>query len=161
MVRSTAASVVHGIPVRAWNAAAGLGAPLLPRRFHLPSFGAKLHAVGDLLSAQDRDDLYVRQMSFWGDDDRVVVGAQQPRTGLTDRDRWPRFGDPIARAMFVDTRTYLPDDILVKVDRASMAASLETQGSAVGPRGGGVRLAGSPCPKKSRPAGGRRCCGGC
>jgi asparagine synthase (glutamine-hydrolysing) len=126
-VRATAAGVVHGIPVRAWNAAAGLGAPLLPARLHPPSFGAKLHTVGDLLRARDEDDLYVRQMSFWGEEDEVVVGARPPRTGLTDRQRWPRFGDPIARAMYVDARTYLPDDILVKVDRASMAASLETR----------------------------------
>ncbi len=53
-VRATAAGVVHGIPVRAWNAAASLGAPLLPPRLHPPSFGDKLRTVGDLLSARDR-----------------------------------------------------------------------------------------------------------
>jgi asparagine synthase (glutamine-hydrolysing) len=126
-VRLTAAGVVRGIPVRAWNAAAALGAPLLPARYQAPSLGAKLHAVGDMLDVRSRDELYVRQMSLWDDDDAVVPGATAPATLLTDHKRWPHFDDPIARAMYVDTRTYLPDDILVKVDRASMAASLEAR----------------------------------
>ena len=56
--------MVHRIPVRAWNAAAGLGAPVLPSRYHPPSFGAKLRTVGGLLDARSRDDLYTKQMSF-------------------------------------------------------------------------------------------------
>ena len=126
-VRATAAGMVRGIPVRAWNAAAALGAPLLPPRYHPPSLGAKLHAVGDMLDVRSRDELYVRQMSLWDDDSAVVPGAIAPATLLTDHGQWPRFDDAIARAMYVDAMTYLPDDILVKVDRASMAASLEAR----------------------------------
>ena len=54
------------------------------------------------------------------------VGHVEP-TYLDDRARWPRLADPVARMMALDGLTYLPDDILVKVDRASMAVSLETR----------------------------------
>ena len=55
-----------------------------------------------------------------------AVGHVGP-TYLDDRTRWPRLSDPVARMMALDGLTYLPDDILVKVDRASMAVSLETR----------------------------------
>ncbi|MCI5130888.1 MAG: hypothetical protein D3904_05050, partial [Candidatus Electrothrix sp. EH2] len=44
-----------------------------------------------------------------------------------ERKRWPQLADPVARMMVLDSLTYLPDDILVKVDRAAMAVSLETR----------------------------------
>ena len=58
--------------------------------------------------------------------DTPPVGHAAP-TYLDDRARWPRLADPVARMMALDGLTYLPDDILVKVDRASMAVSLETR----------------------------------
>jgi asparagine synthase (glutamine-hydrolysing) len=48
-----------------------------------------------------------------------------PPTVLTDADRWPKFQNFLLRMMYFDTVVYLPDDILTKLDRASMAVSLE------------------------------------
>jgi asparagine synthase (glutamine-hydrolysing) len=57
----------------------------------------------------------------------VVVGAAEPLTALTNRDSWPTITEFEQRMMYLDTMSYLPDDILVKVDRAAMGMSLETR----------------------------------
>ena len=57
----------------------------------------------------------------------LVLSAREPATALTDPLGWATLDDLTERMMFFDTISYLPDDILVKVDRASMAASLEAR----------------------------------
>lgn len=73
------------------------------------------------------DDLYAALVSEWAHPESIVVGGVLPNNLLDDRSRWPELKDPAARMMAMDGLTYLPDDILVKVDRASMAVSLETR----------------------------------
>jgi asparagine synthase (glutamine-hydrolysing) len=57
----------------------------------------------------------------------LVRDASEPGTVASDPKRWPAADDDLRHMMFVDTCLYLPDDILVKVDRAAMAVSLETR----------------------------------
>jgi asparagine synthase (glutamine-hydrolysing) len=73
------------------------------------------------------DDLYAGLVSEWSRPERMVVDGRMPDNLLDERRRWPQLSDPVARMMALDGLTYLPDDILVKVDRASMAVSLETR----------------------------------
>lgn len=87
----------------------------------------KLARVFEGRKIHDIDDLYVALVSEWPDPSGMIVGGHMPSTVLDDRSRWPRLSDPVSRMMALDGLTYLPDDILVKVDRASMAASLETR----------------------------------
>jgi asparagine synthase (glutamine-hydrolysing) len=90
--------------------------------------GDKAHKLGRLMSSVGgMDDLYAGLVSEWQDAVGLVPGASIPPNLLDDRNRWPALGDPVARMMALDGLTYLPDDILVKVDRASMAVSLETR----------------------------------
>lgn len=90
--------------------------------------GEKLHKLGTRLrSVGDFDDFYVSLVSEWSHADDVVVNGASPRNLLADRARWPKLSDGVSRMMAMDALTYLPDDILVKVDRAAMAASLETR----------------------------------
>lgn len=90
--------------------------------------GDKMHKLGARLkSVRSLDDLYVSLVSEWPDPAGMVVGGRMPVNRIDDRSRWPNLSDPVARMMALDGLTYLPDDILVKVDRASMAASLETR----------------------------------
>lgn len=72
-------------------------------------------------------DLYRENVSYWLEPARLVQGATEPRSVLSDPGEWPRGADPLQLMMYADTRMYLPDDILVKVDRAAMAVSLETR----------------------------------
>lgn len=73
------------------------------------------------------DDLYLAAVSEWPNPP-VIVGERYRDHGLlARREKWPHLADPVARMMALDGLTYLPDDILAKVDRASMAVSLETR----------------------------------
>ena len=70
--------------------------------------------------------LYRKLVSLWDEPEKVVLGASEPHTAVT---RPASTGtDSLTRqVMKLDLETYLPDDILVKVDRASMAVSLEVR----------------------------------
>ena len=56
-----------------------------------------------------------------------MLGGHEPLTPLTDPGQWPSFTDVSRRMQYFDSLMYLPDDILTKVDRASMAVSLESR----------------------------------
>ena len=100
----------------------------LARRVGIAQPGDKAHKLGHRLrEMRSMDDLYVSLVSEWPQAEEMVVGGHMPRNLLDERSRWPRLADPVARMMALDGLTYLPDDILVKVDRAAMAVSLETR----------------------------------
>lgn len=90
--------------------------------------GDKAHKLGRRLrEMRSMDDLYVSLVSEWPQAGSMVVDGDIPPNLLDERSHWPRLADPVARMMALDGLTYLPDDILVKVDRAAMAVSLETR----------------------------------
>jgi len=125
-------------PLRGWVGAA-LGAlppvwldramkragPLLPRSLDVRTPGTKLHKIARVLPAADLHETYVTLASHEWDPGRLVLGATEPPTPLSTPGCWPRLTEPVELMMYLDAVTYLPDDILTKVDRATMAASLE------------------------------------
>ena len=122
-LRKIIATVMKAIPVKGWNA---LG-KVLPARAKLNNLGDKLHKAASVLTCRDVEQLYLGLVSHWQKPEQVVLGSQEPTTVLTDPQRKASFEDPILQMMAQDTLSYLPDDILVKVDRAAMAVSLETR----------------------------------
>jgi asparagine synthase (glutamine-hydrolysing) len=83
------------------------------------------------LPSRDFPALWRALVSFWHE--RVVLDAEEPETAFTAaRAGLPRA--PLDQAMLLDWLTYLPDDILAKVDRASMAVSLEARIPLLDPR---------------------------
>jgi asparagine synthase (glutamine-hydrolysing) len=66
--------------------------------------------------------------------DQLVLGARPVPCGLTDPERWADVADPLLGMMLVDFTTYMADDILTKVDRASMGVSLEVRCPLLDPR---------------------------
>jgi asparagine synthase (glutamine-hydrolysing) len=85
----------------------------------------KLHSAAVDLAAATRDDIYLNRVSCWTDPAAVVVGGREPRTPLDDLVAEADLDGLEQRMMLFDLATYLPDDILVKVDRCGMAAGLE------------------------------------
>ncbi len=100
---------------------------LLPGALRQRTPGDKLHKLAGVLAAESPEELYRGLVSQWKQTDEVVVDACEPPTAITDRSRWAALPDFTQRMMFLDLISYLPDDILTKVDRASMAVSLEAR----------------------------------
>ena len=93
----------------------------------MPSVGDKLHKLADILAMKDPETMYLGLVSIWKDAAKVVVGGAEAVTTLTDRHRWAGVNEFTLQMMALDLVTYLPDDILTKVDRASMTVSLEAR----------------------------------
>ena len=110
-----------------WNRLASPLMKVLPARFGLMNIGDKLHKGAGVLACQTSSDLYRDLVSHWHDPASLVLGATEPSTVLTNADLQPNTPTDIERMMALDMLTYLPDDILTKVDRAAMGVSLETR----------------------------------
>jgi asparagine synthase (glutamine-hydrolysing) len=98
--------------------------PLSQKEFR---FGEKLHKLGEVFDAQTKEELYWRLVSQWKNPMDALVGSYEPDTILSERAEWPMAPSFTQQMMLLDTLMYLPDDILVKLDRASMAVSLESR----------------------------------
>ena len=132
VARKALGAAISALPVGAWDA---LGMPLnamLPGSSGIAQVGNKAHRVAARLRrVRDLDGFYVGLVSAWEDPAAVVRGegdrVVEPPSLLYDP--LPTLGvtDASLRMMYRDSMTYLPDDILCKVDRAAMATSLETR----------------------------------
>ena len=121
--RLAASRLLGRIPADAWSSPPGGLLGRAARRARLGENAAKLAA---LLRASERADVYESLVSSWREPSTVVRGGAERRTA---RDTFAAAsGDSFVEAMMrADALTYLPDDILVKVDRAAMAVGLETR----------------------------------
>jgi asparagine synthase (glutamine-hydrolysing) len=120
------ARAIRQRPSEWWNGLWSRTAGKVTRR-DAPLLGHRLHRVADLLDHRDSADVYVDLVSYWRPEEGVLRRDGGVAPPLQDRlNELPdaRFGE---RMMLADALTYLPDDILTKVDRASMAVSLEAR----------------------------------
>ncbi len=83
--------------------------------------------VSDILDFQMPEQFYLHRVSHWKEPAAIVRQTSEPQTCLSDHRAWPDAPELASRMMAIDALTYLPDDILVKVDRAAMGVSLETR----------------------------------
>jgi asparagine synthase (glutamine-hydrolysing) len=120
-IRRAAAYGITRVSPKTWTAmfsrlSPSLTAPLRPR-----TFGEGLFKVANMLRVSKPDEIYRMLLSHWEDPAAVVRDLSEPEVVR------PQLTDYTEQMMYLDTMTYLPDDILVKVDRASMSVSLESR----------------------------------
>jgi len=119
---------IRGIPVEVWNNFSPLISPFLPRSKYSGIVGDKLHKGALMLLSLDSGSFYINGfMSHWNPN-RVVLGIDDISSPLMEN--WAMLSDYptfIEKMMALDALRYLPDDGLVKVDRAAMAVGLETR----------------------------------
>jgi len=121
-LRRSLGRALTAVPPLIWDV---LGKPLPIRQM-----GHKAHKLAERLHhVHGSDELYRSLVSEWRDPAQLLQGEPpELQSTAIDQPLPPCLsGDPIARMMAWDTLSYLPDDILVKVDRAAMAVSLETR----------------------------------
>ena len=118
--RGMGASLTNISPDR-WSRMLSAMPTLLPAQI-----GDKLHKFASVLSLPDGDAIYRRLLTHW-EPDHVMLGTEEPKGILWDPSVATDMPNLLDRMQFLDLVTYLPDDILTKVDRASMAVALEAR----------------------------------
>jgi asparagine synthase (glutamine-hydrolysing) len=122
-LRSLLARGITALPPAAWDKLA----PIIPGAGRHAAIGDKLHKGAGVLASTTVDDLYLGMVSHLRNPADWVIGGQEPPTCLLGlRPELEGLG-AVERMMALDTVSYLPDDILVKVDRAGMGVSLESR----------------------------------
>ncbi|MDA9767113.1 asparagine synthase C-terminal domain-containing protein, partial [Candidatus Thioglobus sp.] len=135
-VRQLLGVAISAMPVAGWDALSRPANALLPGVKGIVQAGDKAHKLAARLRGmRDLDELYLSLVTEWQDPAQVVRGDSggnlvEPSSLLDDPlpecDLAGVANSPL-RMMYRDSMTYLPDDILCKVDRAAMAVSLETR----------------------------------
>ncbi len=118
-LRAAGGAALAAVPAGWWD---GLAA-LMPRRRRLRMAGDKLHKLAALLAEPDIDAAHDRLLAHWPDPRLLLGGEADGRLSIDA----PDLASAAERIAWRDTVTYLPDDILTKVDRASMAVALEVR----------------------------------
>jgi asparagine synthase (glutamine-hydrolysing) len=126
-MRRTMAALLTGVSTERWDRIFGIMAPALPSQAQARIPGYKLHKLAAILGSASPSEMYLGLASHWNNPGSMLAGAAEPETLLTQAEVCPAFSSFAERMMFLDTVTYLPDDILVKVDRATMAVGLEAR----------------------------------
>lgn len=121
-IRSGLAQALRGVPADRWT---NLFAAL-PARARPAQAGDKLHKLASVLALDDAGALYRRLVTHW-EPATLMPDDPEPKGPLWDPTISKDFPNLLERMQFLDLVTYLPDDILTKVDRASMAVSLEAR----------------------------------
>jgi len=126
-MRKLAAMALTSVAPQSWDRLAAYLATVVPSTARFANVGDKLHKGAGVLSCQSVDSLYLNLVSHWHDPASIVIDGHEPPTLLNGD--VPVLGglDDVQRMMALDMLTYLPDDILTKVDRAAMGVSLETR----------------------------------
>ena len=126
-LRSVAGSMLRRVSPRRWDRWLEIANRGLPDRCRVRGGGDKLHKLAAALGARTPDGLYRSLVSQWQRPAEALAGPTEPE--FLER----HFADAapglhyVERMMYLDLLTYLPDDILCKVDRASMSTGLEAR----------------------------------
>jgi len=117
--KAALAGAVTALPPALWDGFAGITGQR--------NLGDKLHKLAGIIRMPDGPSLYERLCRHWADPHEALVDSACASDLPLRHDAWPALASFEEQMMFVDALSYMPDDILTKVDRASMAVSLEAR----------------------------------
>jgi asparagine synthase (glutamine-hydrolysing) len=126
-IRTLAASMLQAVPPERIDTAFRMLRPLLPKSLHHGASGDKASKLAALLSLDSPQALYYRMLSHWKNPSEIVLNSHEPGTVRECLAEMSMNTSIEESMMLTDLLQYLPDDILTKVDRASMAVGLEAR----------------------------------
>ncbi len=126
-LRRSVGSALAALPSRRWDRVFHAVSPLLPAGFRHRLPGEKIHKLGRVFMATDVGQMYRSLHSMWDDPIRLLRAPTRDPGPWAAWEATAGWDDLLSRMLFADQSVYLPDDLLAKVDRASMAVSLEVR----------------------------------
>jgi len=124
--RSALALGIRSVSPSGWDRLYSLVATAIPGRLRM-RVGDKAHKLAEILADNSQEMIYYSLLSHWKSPSDIVVGGYEPPTLLKNCTIPAKVSEFEHQMMYIDAISYLPDDILVKVDRAAMGVSLETR----------------------------------
>jgi asparagine synthase (glutamine-hydrolysing) len=118
-LRRGMAAFLHHMPVQ-------LSETIL-RRIKIGLLSDQVQKLSHILAMDNPTEMYLRLVGFWHQPMELVQNSIEPPSLMSEKDRWPALLDFLQQLMYLESATSLPDDMLVKVDRAAMGVSLETR----------------------------------
>ncbi|MBI3893737.1 MAG: asparagine synthetase B, partial [Candidatus Wallbacteria bacterium] len=126
-LRRMFAHALRCIPAQAFAGFVRAAGNCLPETVRKGNPADRFRKLADILSTAGPQALYRDMVSHWREPSSIVLGSHEPCTVLNDPSAWARVPGLEEHMMYADTVSYLHDDILVKVDRASMGVGLEAR----------------------------------
>ena len=125
-LRNLVGKILQGLPSSLLNAVFFWANKFLTGAESPGEVAQKIKIIARMLTANNKYDLYYHMLSQWKDPDNIVKGASETSSIFHTAEQFSdRFTDERDGFMYIDQHSYLPDDILTKVDRAAMGVSLE------------------------------------
>lgn len=125
-LRHVTSQTIKFIPPSTWDNLFSVIEPVLSNKLKQRLPGDKLHKLAEILNTKTPEDVYKRLVSTWKEPTEVVKEGSENHDHFY-KSKEAKLNSFIEKMMFTDLITYLPDDILVKVDRACMGVSLESR----------------------------------
>ena len=126
-LKGVTARALKTLSPQGWDVVLQKLGPALPGNIKQQLSGDRLHKLAEIVAVEHPEAMYLGLISHWKVSASLVLGACEPPTVFNDIGQWADVPDFVQRMMFLDMVNYLPDDILVKVDRASMGVGLEAR----------------------------------
>jgi asparagine synthase (glutamine-hydrolysing) len=126
-MRTLGAAALQSVSPDNWNRMASALSAMMPSELTGGRAGEKIHKLAGVLSAADQNAYHQGLLSLWDDPASILISRARGLALPGDHPAPAAMSSFAERAMYLDTRYYLADDILAKVDRASMGVSLEAR----------------------------------
>ena len=126
-LRETGRNLAHRLSPPQWDRIFSIFNPLTPSKLKVRGAGEKLHKLATSVGARNTDELYRAFVSQWHNPEKVSTQGKELPSLLDDDQACPTNLDFVEKMMYLDQLTYMPSDILCKVDRASMSVGLEAR----------------------------------
>lgn len=115
------------LSLQTWRRLFAIAGGSLPPGLRVTTPAEKVYKLAEVLNTHTSQDFYRSLVSHWSPPSDIVLGADELPTILSNPSKWGMLPEFLQQIMFLDLITYLPDDILTKLDRASMGVSLEAR----------------------------------